>query len=95
MKNEEYDYTNPSHYKNSGKEVYKMMINVWGLENYLLFCEMNAFKYRMRLGNKPDNSIEQEFSKIEWYENMAKQIRNEKNSEHELRGDNPEGVPPT
>lgn len=38
------------------------------------FCEMNAFKYRMRMGAKPENSIEQDLKKEFWYLNKAKEL---------------------
>ncbi len=47
-----YDNVNPSHYKDGDKEVWEMMIDVFGLEAYLSFCKVNAFKYRMRAGKK-------------------------------------------
>jgi hypothetical protein len=36
---------------------------------------MNAFKYRMRLGDKPEQPIERDLEKAKWYENMAKKYR--------------------
>lgn len=65
----------PSHYNNYSKEVIDMMENIWGIENLITFCEMNAFKYRMRMGTKPDNSIEQDLKKEKWYLNKAKELK--------------------
>lgn len=73
----DYDYINPSHYKQGYKEVQYMMIDTFGLENYKMFCYMNAFKYRMRIGNKPDQPLERDFEKIKWYENRAIEITQE------------------
>lgn len=73
----EYDYINPNHYKTGGKEVIDMMVDVWGKELVIAHCEMNAFKYRMRVGKKPNQPIEQDIKKAEWYENKAKELRNE------------------
>jgi len=70
----EYDFVNPSHYQNGGKEVYEMMIDIWGKEAYIKHCEMCAFKYRMRLGLKPDQPIERDLEKAKWYENKAKEL---------------------
>ena len=64
----DYDFINPNHYKKGSKEVYEMMIDVFGIEAYKKFCEMNAFKYRMRLGNKPGEDVQRELDKIKWYE---------------------------
>jgi hypothetical protein len=72
---EQYDYINPSHYQNSGKEVWEMMVDVWGVEAFIKHCEMCAFKYRMRLGLKPEQPIERDLSKAEWYESKAKELR--------------------
>lgn len=51
------------------------MVRVFGKEKVADFCEINAFKYRMRMGTKPDNSIEQDLKKEEWYLNKAKELR--------------------
>ena len=55
----------------------EMMIDVWGKEKYIAYCEMNAFKYRMRLGHKPDQPIERDLSKARWYEDMAYNLKKE------------------
>ena len=70
----DYDNINPSHYKNMSVEVFDMMVLIYGKEKVKTFCELNAFKYRMRLGNKPDNSIEQEMKKVKWYESKMKEL---------------------
>ena len=70
-----YDYINPIHYKKGDKEVWEMMVDIWGLDAYINHCEMCAFKYRMRLGDKPDQPIEQELKKAKWYEKKAKELR--------------------
>ena len=80
MGNQDYDYINPSHYKKGGKEVYEMMIDVWGEEAYIKHCEMCAFKYRMRLGNKPEQPIERDLEKAKWYEDMANEIKQQKDN---------------
>jgi len=70
----EYNYITPSHYRNSTKETWEMMVDVWGVEAFIAFCEMNAFKYRMRIGTKPNEDVSRELEKIKWYENKAKQL---------------------
>ncbi len=67
----------PSHYTNYPCEVIDMMVAIWGKEKVADFCEINAFKYRMRMGTKPDNAIEQDLKKEQWYLNKAKELRNE------------------
>lgn len=75
MENKEYDYINPSHYKKGDKQVYEMMIDIWGVDTYIKHCEMCAFKYRMRLGEKPDQPVERDLDKARWYETKAKELR--------------------
>lgn len=69
-----YDYINPTHYKDGTKEVWEMMLDIWGKDKFIAYCEMNAFKYRMRLGKKPGQSIEQELQKAEWYESKVDEL---------------------
>jgi hypothetical protein len=72
-----YDFINPNHYKQSGKEVIDMMLDIWGKEKLIAHCEMTEFKYRMRAGLKPEQSVERDLEKAQWYANKAKQLRNE------------------
>jgi hypothetical protein len=60
------------HYNDNRIDLETIFIKVWGLEAYMIFCEMNAMKYRYRIGKK--NSSEEELKKINWYENRAKEI---------------------
>ena len=72
----EYEMVNhPSHYNQYDIEVIDMIIKIWGPEAAALWCDITAFKYRMRMGTKPDNSIEQDIKKEQWYLNKAKEIR--------------------
>jgi hypothetical protein len=71
----EYDHINPAHYRNYSKEVIDMMVALWGEASVADYCEMNAFKYRMRMGTKPDNPVEQDLKKEAWYLNKAKELR--------------------
>lgn len=71
-----YDYVNPHHYKKGSKEVWEMMIDIWGVDKYIAHCEMCAFKYRQRLGLKPDQPIERDLAKARWYESKADELRN-------------------
>lgn len=70
-----YDFINPSHYKQSSIETIDMMVAIWGKEAVALHCDMCQFKYRQRIGNKPDQPVERELEKIKWYENKAKELR--------------------
>ena len=64
----------PDHYKQNNKEVWEMMLDIWGPGAFIAYCEINAFKYRMRAGHKPNNPIEQEIKKANWYEQKAIEI---------------------
>ena len=54
-----------------------MMKRIWGIESTIMWCEMTAFKYRMRMGTKPGNTIEQEIKKEKWYLDKKKELLNE------------------
>ena len=73
-----YDYSNPDHYKKGYKEAWEMMVDIWGVDAYIAHCEMCAFKYRMRLGDKPDQPVERDLQKAKWYEDKAKELRGNK-----------------
>lgn len=73
---ESYDFINPTHYKSGTKEVWEMMVDIWGVDAYIAHCEMCAFKYRQRLGLKPNQPIERDLDKAKWYETKANELRN-------------------
>jgi hypothetical protein len=75
-KDSAYEMVNhPTHYNQYEIEVIDMIIRIWGPEAAALWCDITAFKYRMRMGTKPDNSIEQDIKKEQWYLNKSKEIR--------------------
>ena len=66
----------PSHYTAYPVEVIDMMIAIWGKEKVATYCEINAFKYRMRVGRKKTgNTPLQDLKKEEWYLDKAKELR--------------------
>ena len=65
----------PTHYNQYDIEVIDMIIRIWGPEAAAQWCDITAFKYRMRMGTKPDNSKEQDIKKEQWYLNKSKEIR--------------------
>lgn len=76
MDNDRYEQVNhPNHYNQYSIEVIDMMIAIFGEEKTADWCEMTAYKYRMRMGTKPDNSIDQDLAKEKWYLNKAKELR--------------------
>jgi len=76
MENKEYEHVNhPNHYNTFSKEVIDMMVDIWGVDKTIAFCEMNAFKYKMRMGDKPNQPLEQDAKKAAWYLNKAKDLK--------------------
>ena len=77
MQNNKYEMVNsPDHYNLYSVECIDMMVKIWGAEVAAMWCEMTAFKYRMRMGLKPDNPVEQDLAKERWYLEMADRLRN-------------------
>lgn len=75
LKSETYDYINPDHYKqDDGKQTWERMIEEYGKFKTAIFCELSAFKYRDRMGRKPNENIEREKGKIEWYDKKALEL---------------------
>lgn len=73
---EDYEMVNhPKHYNSYDVEVVDMMRRIWGSEKTAIWCELNAFKYRMRMGLKPGSSFDEDLAKEQWYLNKAKEIR--------------------
>ena len=68
----------PSHYNQYPIEIIDMMVAVFGKEATFHFCLLNAFKYRMRAGNK--QNLEEDLAKETWYLDKAKEL--DKNCEY-------------
>ena len=66
----------PSRYNQYEIETIEMMKRIFGLEEVIKFCEMTAFKYRMRLGHKDD--VKLELAKEKEYLEMAERFKNER-----------------
>lgn len=62
-----------SHYDDQRINMAHMVEAIWGTEGAMLFHEINAFKYRMRVGKKDDPA--QEIMKAKWSEKMAKFLK--------------------
>ena len=75
------EVNSPNHYNATAVEVWEMMLAIWGKEKFIAFCEMNAFKYRMRLGLKDTKSPLTDLDKAKWYEGKAKELNNENTEE--------------
>jgi len=72
LKREAEQVDHPGHYNATSTEVLVMMEAIWGKAAVKQFCEMNAFKYRMRAGYKGD--VVTDIDKALWYERRAKCI---------------------
>ena len=74
-----YEHVNhPKHYNNYSVEVIEMFERIYGIDATVFWCEMTALKYRMRLGTKPENSVEQDLAKEKWYLQKANELKNKK-----------------
>ena len=70
------DYVNPDHYKTeSGKQVWELMIERFGVDAFLNFCDLNVFKYKHRAGKKQTEDADYDESKAFWYASKAREIR--------------------
>ena len=75
-----YEFVNhPSHYNEWSLEVIDMMEKIYGTENTIMWCEMTAYKYAMRMGFKPTDDIQQDIDKRNWYLNKAKELKQKLN----------------
>lgn len=75
MEKENYEMVNhPSHYNRYPIEAVEMARRIWGDHAMKTAAEITAFFYRMRLGLKPDNSVEQELAKEEFWLDYAKKM---------------------
>jgi len=70
-----YDFINPNHYKTFSVETIDMMVAIYGKQAVAMHCEMCAFKYKMRVGDKPDQPVQRDLDKVKWYLDKAKELR--------------------
>jgi len=83
--NDKYEMVNhPKHYNNYDVEVVDMMEKIWGTKATMDWCKMTAYKYRMRMGTKPNendspeamkNKLLEDFSKEQWYLKKAEELK--------------------
>lgn len=66
----------PSHYQKDGKECIDVMLELYGIQAVIHFCECNAFKYRWRAGLKNGESAEVDLNKAKWYEDYRENLIN-------------------
>ena len=76
---EHYEEVNhPDHYNVYDVEVVEMMERIFGIEETMSWCKLNAFKYRMRAGEKPTSTIEKDLKKEKWCLNKYKELKSKK-----------------
>ena len=61
------DVNHPSHYKVHKHECIDEMIAVFGVDETMAFCKLNAWKYRYRAGAKDGEAKEKDLAKADWY----------------------------
>lgn len=66
----------PNHYKHGSFETIDEMIIVFGVENTIMFCRMNAWKYRARASYK--GKFEEDMKKANRYLEMARELEYKK-----------------
>ena len=70
-----YDYINPQHYvQDDGRQTWERMVDEYGLKETAIFCKLNAYKYRDRIGKKPGEDSAREQGKIDWYDKKADEL---------------------
>ena len=62
----------PSHYKHGTFEVIDEMVIMFGIEDTITFCRLNAWKYRARAPYK--GNMEQDLAKANRYLEMAAEL---------------------
>lgn len=66
----------PKHYNISGrKECIVEMVEKYGVDAVITFCQLNAYKYRYRHELK---NGQEDLEKAKWYEDYALNLRNGK-----------------
>lgn len=69
------DVNHPTHYNAHAKECIIEMFILFGLDKFITFCTMNAWKYRYRAGNKANNSADKDNAKADRYIEYARRAR--------------------
>lgn len=69
------EVNHPDHYNVYDVEVVEMMERIFGIEETMSWCKLNAFKYRMRAGEKPTSTVEKDLKKEKWCLNKYKELK--------------------
>lgn len=69
------EVSHPSHYNSHSKECIVEMLILFGLDNFITFCQMNAWKYRYRAGRKVNEPFDNDNAKADRYIEYAARAR--------------------
>ena len=69
-----YNKIHPSHYDAYDIQVIDMMERIFGREKTAIFCKLNAFKYRMRMGLKKGEDIIDDLNKEQYYLDKKREL---------------------
>ena len=69
------EVNHPNHYNVYDVEVVEMMERIFGIEETMSWCKLNAFKYRMRAGEKPTSTVEKDLKKEKWCLNKYHELK--------------------
>lgn len=72
------EVNHPDHYNVYDVEVVEMMERIFGIEETMSWCKLNAFKYRMRAGEKSTSTVEKDLKKEKWCLNKYKELKSKK-----------------
>lgn len=66
---------NPAHYQGeNGRQCIDIMLERYGIDAVIHFCQLNSFKYHFRAGRKEGESKETDLDKARWYEDKAREL---------------------
>lgn len=72
--NEYEEVNHPDHYNQYDVEVIDMMERIFGKTETAIFCKLNAFKYRQRMGLKPGQDVLKDLAKEKWYLDKKREL---------------------
>lgn len=67
--------SHPGHYDTHAKECIVEMYILFGVDRFITFCTMNAWKYRYRAGRKAGSAYDQDNAKADRYIEYARRAR--------------------
>ncbi len=74
----------PTHYNRGLVQGIDQMERIYGTYNLIIFCDMNIFKYRSRIGDKIGADIDTDLMKIRWYERKREELTERMGTKNEL-----------